>query len=677
MAKTSTKLAEDRIQLLPSNMTVAEARELVPRRVYGIIVDEAGRPLTCLFPLGSRTNEWPGDSTLADMRAHWPGLITLPAAQAVDDRRVAMHFADELRKHPNVPAIVLVDEQGQPVDVLERHQLYQAVPELIGRAGDRSKGLSAESFGPPEEPSEPPIDRKVVKRYSHLHLPGQLQLHVPCQLKVAINLEPDEAAKGQKELALRAGDWPLKVEAQLLDVQPDFVVDGPLSQVILVPKDEDSATYTFTLIPQSLGEKTIRVRFRQGTRWLGVAKLTTTVAESQTVQPAAARVDLAPAIVAVGPKPDFLILIEKQGDNAYSVRVCTAQDDDEHPALDFGELTFEGDSPAKYMKTAYDGLNAKTSGKGKTAKAFAEGVEIIGNNLYSALFQSEKFKNFYWQTMYQASGGDSEGHEAMHTTPTVHIVSDEPNIPWELLRPYRQREEGKTIVDSKYFCERFAIARGLSSGLASPDRLAIRKIVVVAPPSNLKWVKPEVEALTQIAKNFGLELEIIESKEALKDFLMNGEAQVLHFACHGKFNRDAAESSFVVLGKDTMAASEITGKWTSFGRFKPLVFLNVCDSAQQGLGLTGLDGWAARFLREAQVGCFIGSIWKTTDNLACQFAEQFYARLLEGSTVGEALRKARDVVRIEGDATYLSYSAWSNPQMDGRESTDAEGDLDV
>jgi hypothetical protein len=582
-----------------------------------------------------------------------------------------LHFAEELDKHPNLPAIVLVDEHGRPVGVLSRYRLVQAMPTF-----SRST-LHTGSRGLGDEAAEPSIEHKIVKRYTRLHLPGHVQLHAPCKLEVSIHLEPQETAEGQVELALRAGDWPLKVEAELLCAPSDFQVDGARAQVILVPKDEDSATYAFSLIPQRLGGKTVRVRFRQGTRWLNTASIKTTVVASPPAQVDSAVVERAPEIVGVGPQPDFLVLLEDSGDDAYAVSVCAAQDGDGEPLHRFGEIALPGGLPAMYMKTVYDELNAKTSGRNRTAEAFAEAVEIAGNNLYSALFQSEAFKDYYWQTMYPASGGDAEGPEGLRATPSVHIVSDEPDIPWELLRPYRQREEGKTIVDPKYFCERFAVARGLSSSPAGPARLALEKMVLVAPPSNLKWVQPEVEALTQLAGSYGLELEIIQSKDALKDFLENGEAQVLHFACHGKFNRDAAESSFIVLGSETMTASEITGKWTSFGRFKPLVFLNVCDSAQQGLGLTGLDGWAARFLREARVGCFVGSIWKTTDSLACTFAEQFYTLLLQGAAVGEALRQARQAVRVEGDATYLSYSAWANPEMDGRESISRRGDLDA
>ena len=46
--------------------------------------------------------------------------------------------------------------------------------------------------------------------------------------------------------------------------------------------------------------------------------------------------------------------------------------------------------------------------------------------------------------------------------------------------------------------------------------------------------------------------------------------------------------------------------------------MNACDSGQLGVGLTGVDGWAEAFLTGdgGQAGVFIGSVWRTTDELA-------------------------------------------------------------
>ncbi len=672
MTGTQSNSSEPSILLLPSNMTVAEARELVPRRVYGIVVDEKGRPLTCLLSLRWLTRNWPGDSTLADMQADWPVLITLPAAHAVDDRRVAMHFADELRKHRNVPAIVLVDEQGQPVGVLGRDRLYKAVPEFTGGAGDRGRPQGKGLF---EEPSEPPIDRKVVTRYGHLHLPGQLQLHVPCQLEVAINRETDAAAgKEQVELSLRAKDWPLKVVAWLVNVRPeDFTVDGPDRQVIQVPKDQDSAVYAFTLIPQSLGEKTLKVEFWHRNLFQGRAEVKAVVVEQEPAVPGDARVEYPPMFAYAGPPPDFTIHIDKLQGQTYAIRVAQAGDDP--PPRVIGEIEFELD-PKLHMQGIYEELNTRAKQKGGKAELI-DGLETEGSNLYSFLFRSKDFQDFYWQHMYAASERQLPGQpEPQRHIPVVQIVSSEPYTTWELVRPWHRPPEGKAVTDPLHLCERFALSRWNLEGPGPSGDLRLRKIAIVAPPSNLKHVQPEVDALKGLAATYQLPYEVIETKSALVELLKGGEADILHFACHGKFNLQEAQSSHIVLGSETIKANEIVGNWINWnGRLlgkqpsKPLVFFNVCDSAQVGLGLTGLDGWADRFLTQADAGFFIGSIWKTTDELACEFAKGFYSRLLAGTPVAEALRQAREDVKRERvrlsrplDATHLTYSVFANPQ---------------
>ncbi|QLQ08672.1 MAG: CHAT domain-containing protein [Anaerolineae bacterium] len=42
-----------------------------------------------------------------------------------------------------------------------------------------------------------------------------------------------------------------------------------------------------------------------------------------------------------------------------------------------------------------------------------------------------------------------------------------------------------------------------------------------------------------------------------------------------------------------------------------------------------------------RAGVFVGSVWKTTDELASQFAATFYRRLLAGDRLAEAMRQAR------------------------------------
>jgi hypothetical protein len=692
---------------LPATLTAEAARaqlsRLAPGSRYGVVVDEDGRARACLHE--RQLEDWPAGETLAALAAQWPPLVALPESQATGVRDVALFFYTTLRQALAPGAVILVDAEDRPVALLTRRLLdgaRQALSEAVfkGLAGlspirkmeyletlnPYSITLARESAAPGAFTTEtvgvPVRTDLMVQRYSRLDLPGQVPVGQPATLTVAINRQVTAGAQGQVELALRAESWPLKVTAELVNPEPDFVVTGPAGQVIFVPKDADSDAYTFTLTPQSLGEKTIRMRFLQGSRWLATTRITTTVVGAAAASPGPARVEYPPAIASVGPAPDFTILIDRQSERGYTVSVAAAGAGDGQMPVKVGLLPLDGLDPAQYMQRAYAELNA-TVPAGAAAAGFADTVEKIGNNLFQELFSTPEARDYYWSKMYEATANISAETGAAANTfaetvmrgaqpaavPVVQIISEEPYIPWELLRPYRKGDaQHKAFVDPNYLCERFALARGLSPGAAAPDRLAILSIAIVAPPSNLAYVQAEVDALAGLAGRYGLAVQTLRTRRDVLDFLENGEAQVLHFACHGKFNLAAADTSFVRLGDDRLEASDITGRWTNFGRFRPLVFMNCCDSGQQGLGLTGLDGWAERFLGAAGAGFFIGSLWKTTDELASKFAAEFYTRLLGGATVAEALRLARTAVKVpgRGDATYLSYAAWANPATQGR-----------
>ena len=57
------------------------------------------------------------------------------------------------------------------------------------------------------------------------------------------------------------------------------------------------------------------------------------------------------------------------------------------------------------------------------------------------------------------------------------------------------------------------------------------------------------------------------------------------------------------------------------------------------MGLTGMGGWASRFLK-AGAGGFLGAYWSIHDEPALDFAKAFYTRLFAGDPVGKAARRS-------------------------------------
>ena len=83
-------------------------------------------------------------------------------------------------------------------------------------------------------------------------------------------------------------------------------------------------------------------------------------------------------------------------------------------------------------------------------------------------------------------------------------------------------------------------------------------------------------------------------------------------------------------------------------------------SGRSELSLSDIGGWAAQFLR-AGAGAFLGSYWSIYDQGAYQFAQSFYDSLLSGKTVAQSAWAAREVVKANGDPTFLAYTVFAEP----------------
>jgi CHAT domain-containing protein len=93
---------------------------------------------------------------------------------------------------------------------------------------------------------------------------------------------------------------------------------------------------------------------------------------------------------------------------------------------------------------------------------------------------------------------------------------------------------------------------------------------------------------------------------------------------------------------------------------RPFVFINACQVGRAGMALTGIGGWARRFL-EAGASAFVGAYWSVYDEPAYKFAKELYAKLLGGTPIGEAVRESRNAIRTKGDATWLAYTVFADP----------------
>ncbi len=332
-----------------------------------------------------------------------------------------------------------------------------------------------------------------------------------------------------------------------------------------------------------------------------------------------------------------------------------------------GQITLERD-PQAFLGPTFDQLNtlARLAPAGRSAAETEDAVEEqkrIGINLYDQLFPAA-FKQEYL-TLREWMAGDGR------TTKSLLITSDEPWIPWELVRPFLADEEGRIVYDDPPLCEMFQVSRWLA-GRGAPERLAMQRGAWVASADNLQAVEVEAKYFAELHR---LEWDValsgpLTTVAKVRQRFEAGDTQLFHFACHGNFASDDPNESALKLQGDFLRPSQIIGAQVAgLRRAKPLVFLNACQSGETGFALTQLGGWAQRFL-DAGASAFIGSLWEINDQLAAQFAREFYNRLWgineqrgKPQPLGQAFHEARLVIKAcdPANPTWLAYVLYGDP----------------
>ncbi|MFX1554536.1 MAG: CHAT domain-containing protein [Promethearchaeota archaeon] len=484
-----------------------------------------------------------------------------------------------------------------------------------------------------------------IARYGDVSFQNYTVIKQVEALRVAITVEPTGEEAVRLDLEPPPDETqPIIVNACVVVSPHDFEIESPNVQTIDVPLDADSAPVIFKLIPKSVGRKTIAVEFFQHARYLGRAALETTVSEG--VQDS----HLVSAQVALGLgswqiPPDLTVLFDRvpvgEGRHYYRYRLLSYK---RELNLWFDEFhTPETNvTPQGFLEETFAHLNQMYSDTTGSEALFFERLNSIGTNLYGRLFPDD-LKALYWEKLRD-------------NVRSIVIISYEPWIPWELVRPFHP--ETKQAEDG-FLCEKFDLTRWLS-GAAPPDVISLERLGLIVATSGLESAESEAAEIRQL---FGDKAEDISpSGEAVYQLLKTGGFSGLHFACHGEYNAKEPDWSNLLLTEGaTLCPIDVDGDKLVFGKDRPFVFLNACETGQGGYALTGMGGWAEAFVRRANGSGFVGSIWEAHDESAYKFAVAFYRHLLAGKTVAEAVRLARQGIKRAGDPTWLSYTVYANP----------------
>ena len=248
-------------------------------------------------------------------------------------------------------------------------------------------------------------------------------------------------------------------------------------------------------------------------------------------------------------------------------------------------------------------------------------VQGAGEGLYRTT--PTHFKDSYWAVWDAAS-------EEGFPFESIQIVTDEPFIPWELMRIYDTKRGAG--VPPEFLAIRHSVGRWLADESAGPpQRIPVSDVVVAASDyvgitavsNTLPWAKEEREMLVNTHHATSVPL----TSGGVLHLLETGYAQAVHFACHGRMSIGDPNASQLVM-EDTpddvtpllVARAEVC---EGLGARRPLVFLNACEVGGSAAALSLVAGFPGAFLY-AGASALISPLWVVNDAKACEIAKAFY-----------------------------------------------------
>jgi hypothetical protein len=491
---------------------------------------------------------------------------------------------------------------------------------------------------------------KSILKYPVAVFPDKVSLDSVAMLDIFVKSSPQPKVTGRSTTTIKllAPENDVEIPVHVIVEAGSFDVLGKYYATVTVPlSNGDSKHAVFKLRATKEGRENIHIRFFQQETYVGHIEITTTVVKT-SVNMGEADYKLArsewsssslPLPATVPPGPDITIIIHEKTvapNFEYDVLVCSS----EIPIQVLGPIRFPYDPEGKFRKIFEDIENTEFP-----PKVVDNRMRRKGNALYDELFPPA-LKNLYW--------------EKRDRIKSIRVISKEPWIPWEIIKPWRD-VEGGNIEEDEFLCERFSFARWL---MGEPERIKtkLRTIKVIVPSgSNLPSALDELHWIIQFGNSAGMHVSIDSSYEQVNKTLEQGGFDILHFITHGKFNAENPLFSAMMLEKGILLrADDIGGTSRKFGKTNPVIILNACQTGSQGFSLTGIQSWATRFI-DSGASVFIGTLWSVSDDIAIKFIQILYDEFSKGATLGEAVRSARISCKASGDPSWLAYQLYGHP----------------
>ncbi len=543
---------------------------------------------------------------------------------------------------------------------------------------------------PPSSPSLEPLHAMIevsdvggeaapdadLERFANVYFPATVlisQKDVPLVVHVARQRSARSVlVEDASRMTLKVGDLTIVLHAEgfaMTESMGGLPAEGGVAgRVVSVQPNRDCEPVVFLLTPQSVGEKCIHIYIDQFGRNILAQQFQVRVVADLAAVSDLANVSLTPAAVvspargASAPPSDLELRVMLSADRQKLAFMLHGGGKYHYKPV--GETVLTSSSPRDFLQPMFDRLSSLAGRSAATrpeadTEAIRQELTALGNTLYDRLFPKE-LKEEYGRTIRTQFAGKS-----------LLITSDEPWIPWEIVRPFAVDADGNLLYDDPPLCEMFRLARWLA-GPGVPDLVVLKQGVWVAPPGSAPEAEAENRYFQELHRRqwqvslFGPLTRVAD----LQARLQARNAQLFHFACHGNFDAQNPDNSLIKLEGGYFSPGQLDARTRAgLTAARPLVFLNACHSGQLGFALTGLGGWATALLG-AGASVFIGSLWEINGKLAARFAQEFYDRLwgvnaFEGrpQPLGQAFYEARMAIKQadEANPTWLAYVLYGDP----------------
>lgn len=252
---------------------------------------------------------------------------------------------------------------------------------------------------------------------------------------------------------------------------------------------------------------------------------------------------------------------------------------------------------------------------------------------------------------------------------SIQIYTDDPALPWELMRPSRAGAEPLDFLGIGYRVARWHVGTGGEAAGRPPQALAIRNLLAVAPAYEGRARLPEQDSELAVLESIAGFRRIDGDFSTFADLVADMPDGVVHFSGHGRIQPGpvGADEYAILLSDGALDLTTWRGLAAGAGAGRALFFFNACDVGRAGRIAGFVDGWAPAVL-EAGASGYIGGLWPLSDRGAFDFAAHFYAGMEDEirrnpAYLADMLRHARARFYATGDPTYLAYGFYGDVNL--------------